>query len=141
VLLLEELLQLQLLLISLILLFDLAQLLFLMRFVAARDVLVPVLIECLQRGLQIPDLFQQEHVLRLRLRSLLTLPEHPSRRFRFSERGGHALNLLLPLLQMIVAIGSARFDGAGVLVIFLLRQFVGEAVLVVGAGGDDEWLH
>jgi hypothetical protein len=78
---LEELLQLQLLLISLILLFDLAQLLFLMRFVAARDVSVPVLIECLQRGLQIPNLFQQEHVLSLHLRFVLTLPELPSCRF------------------------------------------------------------
>ena len=77
----EELPQLQLLLISLILLFDLAQLLFLMRFVAARDVSVPVLIECLQRGLQIPNLFQQAHVLRLHLRFVLTLSELPSRRF------------------------------------------------------------
>lgn len=47
---------------------------------------------------------------------------------------------MLPLLQVIVAIGSDRFDGADVLVIFLLRQFVGE-VGVVGAGGDDECLH
>lgn len=46
-----------------------------------------------------------------------------------------------PLLQVIIAIGADGFDGGEVFVIFVLRLFPEEVVLVDGAGGDDESLH
>ena len=137
----EELLKLQFLLLSLILLFDLLQLLFLLGFVAARGVLVAILMECFEGWLQVPYLFQKDHVLRLHLRLHLTLPEHPSRRFGLFKCGGHILGLLLPLVQVIIESGVDGFDGGDVLVVFVLRLFVEEVVLVDGAGGNDERLH
>ena len=111
-----ELLKLQFLLLSLILLLDLFELLFVLYFVAARDVLVAILMECLERWLQVPYLFQKEHVLRLHLRLHLALPEHASRRFGLFECGGHILSLLLPLVQVIIERGVDGFDGGDVLV-------------------------
>jgi hypothetical protein len=44
-------------------------------------------------------------------------------------------------VQVIIESGVDGFDGGDVLVVFILRLFVEEVVLVDGAGGNDERLH
>ena len=57
-----------------------------------------ILIESFDGGLQIPDLFEQMHILTLHLYLLFLLPEVLGRRFGLAEGGDLGFNLMLPLV-------------------------------------------
>lgn len=126
---------------SLVLLFDLRELHFVLIPVAARGVLVPVLIVSFDCRFQFPNLIEQVHVLALDLRLLLLVPEVFGCCFCLSECFCEGVNLVFPLEQVTILLAIDGFDMTEVLLVLFLCLFLEEVVLVDGAGGDDECLH
>jgi hypothetical protein len=126
---------------QLVFLLDLLELLFVEVPVTAWDKLVEVGVESVDRWLQVPDPFEEIHVLFLQMRFLLLLPEHLDRRFRFSEGRGQTRYPPLEALQRLQLPLIDELHRILVPLVFFLLALLEENVFDDGAAVQRDGLH